>query len=108
MSGTKTVVRLTIVFQQRLVLETKWENKVACFASHPIDPLQRNLGIEYAHPFSVGNHIWFGAGVHVLGGVTIGDNVVVGAGFVVKDNIPSNSLAVRNPCTVVKELPPIL
>jgi maltose O-acetyltransferase len=36
--------------------------------------------------------------------VTIGDNVTVGAGSVVTKDIPSNSIAVGNPCKVIKTL----
>ena len=39
-----------------------------------------------------------------LPGVTIGDNAVIGAGSVVTKSIPENSLAVGNPCRVVKEI----
>jgi len=42
--------------------------------------------------------------VNVLPGVTIGDNVVIGAGSVVNKDIPSNSVAVGNPCKVIKEI----
>ena len=73
-------------------------------AEHPLDPTLRASGLEYAKPIKVGNNVWIGGGVSVLGGVTIGDNVVVGAGSVVTKNIPSNTVAVGNPCRVIKEL----
>ena len=38
----------------------------------------------------------------ILPNVIIGDNVIVGAGSVVTKNIPSNSVAVGNPCKVIK------
>ena len=40
----------------------------------------------------------------LLPGVTIWDNVVIGAGSVVNKDIPSNSVAVGNPCKVIKSL----
>lgn len=43
-------------------------------------------------PIVIGKNVWLGAGVIVLRGTTIGDNCVIGAGTVVKGNIPSNSL----------------
>ena len=46
-----------------------------------------------ALPITVGNSVWFGAGVIVLGGVTIGDNTVIAAGSVVTKDIPSNVIA---------------
>ena len=48
-----------------------------------------------ALPITVGNSVWFGAGVIVLGGVTIGDNTVIAAGSVVTKDIPSNVIAAR-------------
>lgn len=73
-------------------------------AGHPIDFKRRNAGLEYAWPITVGDNVWFGAGVHVLPGVTIGSNVVIGAGSVVVHDIPSNSVAVGNPCRVIRPI----
>lgn len=73
-------------------------------AGHPLDYETRNKGLEYAKPIKVGNNVWIGGNVVVLPGVTIGDNVVIGAGSVVVKDIPSNSVAVGNPCRVIKEL----
>ncbi len=36
-------------------------------------------------------------------GVTIGDNVVIGAGSIVTKDIPSNMVAYGNPCRVIRE-----
>lgn len=69
-----------------------------------MDYKTRNKGLEYATPIKVGNNVWFGGNVCVLPGVTIGDNVVIGAGSVVNKDIPSNVVAVGNPCKVVKEI----
>ncbi len=71
-------------------------------AGHPIDAERRNKGLEYAHPIAVGNDVWFGAGVQVMPGVTIGSNVVIGAGSVVTKDIPDNVIAVGNPCKVLR------
>ena len=72
---------------------------------HPLNAEERNKGLEYAKPITVGNNVWFGGNVVVLSGVTIGDNVVIGAGSVVTKDIPSNIVAVGNPCKVIKEIP---
>ncbi len=73
-------------------------------AEHPLDAETRNAGLEYAKPIKVGNNVWFGGNVTVVSGVTIGDNVVIGAGSVVVKDIPSNVVAVGNPCRVIKQL----
>lgn len=73
-------------------------------AGHPVDVEQRNKGLEYAKPITVGNNVWIGAGVQVLPGVTIGDNVTIGAGSVVTRDIPSSTVAVGNPCKVIKTI----
>lgn len=73
-------------------------------AGHPLDVAQRNAGLEYARPITVGNNVWIGAQVCVLPGVTIGDNSVIGAGSVVTKSIPPNSVAIGNPCRVVRTI----
>ncbi|MDD6043236.1 MAG: sugar O-acetyltransferase [Eubacteriaceae bacterium] len=73
-------------------------------AQHPTDPERRKLGYQIFKPISVGNNVWFGAGVLVCPGVTIGDNCVIGAGSVVVKDIPANCVAVGNPCRVIREI----
>lgn len=73
-------------------------------AGHPLDVEQRNAGLEYSWPIKVGNNVWFGGGVTVVPGVTIGDNVVIGAGSVVTHDIPSGVLAAGNPAKIIKNL----
>ena len=73
-------------------------------SGHPLDFERRNQGLEYAYPIKVGNNVWFGAGVQVMPGVTIRDNVVIGGGSLVVKDIPSNSIAFGNPCKVVREI----
>ena len=73
-------------------------------AGHPIDSDRRNKGLEYAYPIKVGDNVWIGAGVHVMPGVTIGSNVVIGAGSIVVKDIPSDSVAVGNPCKVIRKI----
>jgi len=73
-------------------------------AGHPINAKQRNEGLEYAKPITIGNNIWLGGNVAVMPGITIGDNTIIGAGSVVTKNIPGNVIAVGNPCKVLKEI----
>lgn len=73
-------------------------------AGHALDVEQRNAGLEYAYPITIGNNVWIGGNVTVLPGVTIGDNTVIGGGSVVTSDIPSGVIAVGNPCRVLREI----
>lgn len=71
---------------------------------HAMDTAQRIQGLEYTHPVTIGDNVWICAGVLVLPGVTIGANSVIGAGSVVTKDIPPDSLAVGNPCRVIRKV----
>ncbi|MFC7055729.1 DapH/DapD/GlmU-related protein [Enterococcus alcedinis] len=58
----------------------------------------------YAKPVKIGNNCWFGANVTVCPGVTIGNDVVIGAGSVVTKDIPDNVFAAGVPCKVIREI----
>ena len=73
-------------------------------ACHSTDPVERNTRQEWAEPVTIGNNVWIGGSVTILPGVTIGDNVTIGAGSVVTKDIPSGTVAVGNPCRVIKVL----
>ena len=79
-------------------------NVTIATAGHPILPQLRQKGLQYNMPVRIGRNCWLGAGVIVMPGVTIGDNVVIGAGSVVTKDIPSNVVAVGNPCRVLREV----
>lgn len=79
-------------------------NVVIATAAHPLAPALREKGLQYNQPIHIGKNCWFGAGAIVLPGVSIGDNSVIGAGSVVTRDIPSNVVAVGNPCRVLKEI----
>lgn len=84
-------------------------------ATHPVELSERltpDWDIEtgqyfcrtYALPIKIENGCWLGGGVIVLPGVTIGEGSVIGAGSVVTKDIPANSLAVGNPCHVIRKI----
>ena len=59
---------------------------------------------EYASEIVIGNNVWIACNAVVLGGVHIGNNVVIGAGSVVTKDIPDNYLAFGNPCRAVRPI----
>ncbi len=77
-------------------------NVTIATAGHPIEPGLRSRGLQYNMPVRIGKNCWLGAGVIVMPGVTIGDNTVIGAGSIVTRDIPSNVVAVGNPCRVMR------
>lgn len=59
---------------------------------------------EYAKPVKIGSGTWLATNVTVCGGVTIGENCVIGAGSVVTRDIPPDSFAAGIPCKVIKKI----
>ncbi len=73
-------------------------------ANHETDPgkpLQEQGWVK--QPVTMGKWVWIGMSVVILPGVTIGDGAIVGAGSVVAKDIPPWSVAVGNPCKVIKK-----
>lgn len=73
-------------------------------AGHPIHSDLRNQELEFALPIEIGNSVWIGGNVVTNPGIKIGDNTVIGSGSVVTNDIPSNALAIGNPCKVLRSI----
>nr|WP_086938263.1 sugar O-acetyltransferase [Thaumasiovibrio occultus] len=73
-------------------------------ATHPVDLAERLQPYVCGNEIVIGDRVWIGAGSVVLPGVSIGDGSVIGAGSVVTKDIPSNVIAVGNPCKVIKSI----
>ena len=73
-------------------------------AGHPVHPESRNSGYEYGIDVKIGNNVWIGGNSCIMPGVSIGDNVVIGAGSVVTKDIPANTIAFGNHCKVIREI----
>ena len=73
-------------------------------ASHPLDSIKRQKGIETARPITIGNNVWVAMGAKILDGVTIGDNAVIAAGAVVNKNVQANTLVAGVPAKVIREI----
>lgn len=76
---------------------------VGIFAvAHPMEATGRMQGLGIAKPITLGDNVWVGGNASILMGVTIGNNVVIGAGSVVTHDIPDNAVAVGNPAKVIR------
>lgn len=74
-------------------------------ANHGMDPDRPRIEQGWVkEPVSIGKDCWIGMGAVILPGVTIGDGVIVGAGSVVVKDLPPRTVAVGNPCKVIKQL----
>ena len=79
-------------------------NVTLSVTGHPVDPEYRRGGTQFSLPIVIGDDVWIGANSVILPGVTIGDNSVIGAGSVVTQDIPANSVAYGVPCRVIREI----
>jgi len=64
----------------------------------------RSRYVTQALPITIGDDAWIGGGAILMPGVSIGARTTIGAGSVVTQSIPEDSLAVGNPCNVVRQL----
>ena len=69
-----------------------------------LDEQGRTTMAEFAEEIRIGNNVWIACNATVIGGVTIGDNVVIGAGSVVTKDIPAGYLAYGNPARPVRPI----
>ncbi|ARV07661.1 hypothetical protein BTO04_13595 [Polaribacter sp. SA4-10] len=72
-------------------------------SNHDSSNLRKHID---AKPITIGNNVWIGTNSTVLPEVNIGNNVIIGANSVVTKDIPSNSIAVGNPCKVIRKKEP--
>lgn len=73
--------------------------------NHPDNPrLRRNGAMGIGRPVNLGNDVWIGGGAIICPGVTLGDNVIVGAGSVVTRSFGSNVVIGGNPAKVLRQL----
>lgn len=73
-------------------------------ATHPLKASERNSGIEYAKPITIGDNCWIGGHATINPGVTLGDNVVVASGAVVTKSFGDNVVIGGNPAKIIKTI----
>lgn len=69
--------------------------------SHPSEVAAKR--ILFTSPVTIKSNVWLGEGVVVLPGVTIEENVIVGANSVVTKNLESNAIYAGNPAKLIKK-----
>jgi len=60
-----------------------------------------NVDIAIVREIIVGNNVFIGKKSLILPNTTIGDNVIIGAGSVLRGKIPDNSIVIGNPCIII-------
>ncbi|EAG5660796.1 maltose O-acetyltransferase [Listeria monocytogenes] len=73
-------------------------------ATHPLDPVERNSGLELGKPVEIGDNVWIGGRAIINPGVKLGNNVVVASGAVVTKSFPDNVVVAGNPARVIKTI----
>lgn len=76
---------------------------LAC-SGHSLVGEERVQGIGTSAPITLEDNVWIGANSTVIGGVTIGEGSVIGAGSVVIHDIPAGVVAAGNPCKVIRKI----
>lgn len=79
-------------------------NVTLATGNHPANNDLRRIALQYNKDIRIGDNCWIGSNVTVVPGVTIGNNVIIGAGSVVTKDIPDNVVAVGVPCRVIREI----
>jgi acetyltransferase-like isoleucine patch superfamily enzyme len=72
-------------------------------SGHPMEPTKRRAYIE-AKPIVIQRNVWIATAATILGGVTVGENSVVGAGAVVTKDVPANSFVAGVPAKVIRSI----
>ncbi|GAA5863329.1 hypothetical protein JCM3774_005255 [Rhodotorula dairenensis] len=75
-------------------------------ATHSVHVDERVAGYERAYPVELGDDMWIGGGVKIIGPCKIGNNCTIAAGAVVKGDFPDNVVIGGCPARILKHLDP--
>lgn len=65
--------------------------------------VSRELFAEATPPAVIGNDVWIGTGVLLLGGITVGNGAVIAAGSVVTKDVPPYTIVAGNPAKELRK-----
>ena len=106
-SGVYANFNLTLVDDGHIYVGDKvmfGPNVTVTTASHPVDPTLRSRGLQFNKAVYIGENAWIGAGAIIMPGIRIGRDAVIGAGSIVTRDVPERTVAVGNPCRVLREV----
>ncbi|TDL24241.1 trimeric LpxA-like protein [Rickenella mellea] len=75
-------------------------------ATHSVEVSERRAGLERAYPITIGDDVWIGGNVSIIGPCTIGNGVTIAAGSTVRGIVPDNVVFGGNPGRILKKLEP--
>jgi len=99
-----------IEFGENCLLAPGVQVYTSSFPLHPegrqgfLESAQPEEFYEVAKPIKVGSQCWIGGNAILCPGITIGDNVVIGAGAVITKDVPSNVVVGGNPAKIIRYL----
>lgn len=95
-SGGLTIAEGSVISTKVIILTHDWS-----FLKRINTPSSSNYNERAFKPVSIGENSFIGAGAIVLPGSNIGRYCIVGAGAVIKGNIPDYSIVIGNPCKII-------
>jgi sugar O-acyltransferase (sialic acid O-acetyltransferase NeuD family) len=103
--GEGNIINAGCVLTTELIIGNYNYFNRCCSVSHDVtidDYCFIHSGVHLSGGSKVGKGVWFGVNSTIIQGLTIGDNVLIGAGAVVIKNVDKNAVMIGNPAKVLK------